>query len=140
MIEAMINVFKTFPNIAFAYVFGSRVYGKTTSTSDYDVALLFKNDYGLDDLLDVTLRLAETLDIDLDSIDVIELNHAPVELAYDIIAKGKLVYCADDQLRVAFETRLMKEYIDLKPYFDAYYSLMFSRFSMAQFSGKPTRS
>ena len=128
MIEAMISVFKAFSNVAAAYMFGTRVYGKTTKTSDYDVALLFKDDYGLDEVLNVTLRLADALDIDLDSIDVVGLNYAPVELAFDVIAKGKLIYCINDELRVAFETRLMKEYLDLKPYLDVYYSLLFSRF------------
>jgi len=127
MIEAMINVFKSFSNIVTAYVFGSRVYGKPAETSDYDVALLFRGDYGLDELLDVTLRLTEALDVDLDSVDVVGLDCAPVELAYEVLARGKLVYCVDDEFRVAFETRLMREYMDLKPYLDVYYSHMFSR-------------
>jgi len=128
MIETMISVFKTFPNIVAAYIFGSRVYGKKGKTSDYDVALLFKGDYSLDEQLDVTLKLAHVFDVDLDSIDVIELNHAPVELAYEVISKGKLVYCKDNENRVAFETRLMREYIDLKPHLDVYYNLMYKRF------------
>jgi len=127
VIKAMINVFKTFSNIAAAYMFGSRVYGKTTKTSDYDVAVLFKGDYSLDELLDVTLRLAKALNIDLNSIDFVGLNDAPVEVAYDIIVKGKLIYCADNELRVAFETRLMREYLNLKPYLDLYYSLLLNR-------------
>jgi len=65
----------------------------------------------------------------LDSIDVVGLNFASVELAFDVIAKGKPVYCVDNELRVAFETQLMREYLDLKPYLDVYYSLLFSRFS-----------
>ena len=123
----MMNVFKTFSNITAAYVFGSRVYGKTTKTSDYDVAVLFKGDHTLDELLDVTLRLADALNIDLNSIDVVGLNDAPVEVAYDITAKGKLIYCADNELRVAFETQLIREYLDLKPYLDLYYDFMLKR-------------
>jgi len=96
MNDPMTNVFKTSPNIAVAYVFGSRVYGKATKASDYDVAVLFKDGYGLDDLLDVTLRLTDAFDIDLDFIDVVGLNDAPIELAFDIIAKGKVVYCVDE--------------------------------------------
>jgi len=125
--EALINVFKAFSNIAAAYLFGSRFYGKTTKTSDYDVAVLFKGDYTLDELLDVTLRLADALNIDLNSIDVVGLNDAPVEVACDILVKGKLIYCKDNELRVAFETRLVREYLDLKPYLDLYYDLMLKR-------------
>lgn len=128
MIKTMINVFETFPNITAAYIFGSRVYGKERKASDYDVALLFKGDYSLDEQLDVTLKLASAFDVDLDSIDVIELNYAPVELAYEVISKGKLVYCKDNEARVAFETRLMREYMGLKPHLDVYYSLMYKRF------------
>jgi len=128
MIDAVINVFNAFPDIVAAYFFGSRVYGKMAKTSDYDVAVLFRDDYHLDELLNITIRLAEALDADLDSIDVVGLNDAPVELAYDIIARGKLVYCIDTELRVDFETRLMKEYMDLKPFLDVYYEHLFSRF------------
>jgi len=129
VIEALISVFKTFPKITAAYVFGSRVYGKTTKASDYDVAVLFKGDCTLDELLDVTLKLADALNVDLNLIDVVGLNNAPVEVAYDIVAKGKLTYCADNELRVAFETRLMREYLDLKPYLDLYYDLLLKRLS-----------
>jgi predicted nucleotidyltransferase len=86
----MIGVFKAYPNIAVAYIFGSRVYGKKGKEGDYDVALLFKDDHSLDEQLDITLRLAQVFDVDLDAIDVIELNHAPVELAYEVIAKENL--------------------------------------------------
>jgi len=56
VIEAMATVFRTFPSIAVVYLFGSRVYGKTVKARDYDVAVLFKDDdYGLDELLNVTL-------------------------------------------------------------------------------------
>jgi len=129
LIKALISVFEAFPKIAAAYVFGSRVYGKTTKASDYDVAVLFKGDYTLDDLLGVTLKLADALNVDLNLIDVVGLNDAPVEVAYDIVAKGKLIYCADNELRVAFETRLMREYLDLKPYLDLYYDLLLKRLS-----------
>jgi len=128
LIDDLNSVLKAFPNIVAAYIFGSRVSGKTTKTSDYDVAVLFEGDYSLDELLNVTLRLARAFDVDLASVDVVGLNDAPVELAYDIIARGKLVYCTDTELRVDFETRLMKEYMDLKPFLDVYYEHLFSRF------------
>lgn len=127
MIEALTKVFTAFSNVAAAYVFGSRVYGKAAKASDYDVAVLFRGDHTLDELLDITLRLADVLDVDLNSIDIVGLNDAPVEVAYDVIAKGKLIYCIDNELRVAFEAKLMREYMDLKPYLDLYYSLMFGR-------------
>ena len=73
MIDDLNSVLKSFPNIVAAYIFGSRVYGKTTKASDYDVAVLFKGDYSLDELLNVTLRLAKAFDIDFDSIDVVGL-------------------------------------------------------------------
>lgn len=68
--------------------------------------------------------MADALNVDLNLIDVVVLNDAPVEVAYDIIAKGNLIYCGDNETRVAFETRLMREYLDLKPYLDLYYDLL----------------
>jgi hypothetical protein len=129
MIESVKSIFKTHPVIVAAYIFGSRVYGKGRKTSDYDFAILNKGQYTLDEQLDLTLKLAQTLDVKLDSIDLIELNRAPVELAFEIISKGKLIYCRNDDLRVEFETRLLREYLDLKPYLDLYYNHMYKRLS-----------
>lgn len=123
----MINVYNAITNVVAVYIFGSRASEKTRGTSDYDVAIFFRWDYSLDELFDIALKLARALDVDLDSVDVIGLNHAPVEFAYDIIARGKLIYCADDELRTSFEASLMREYMDLKPYLDAYYSRLYDR-------------
>jgi hypothetical protein len=127
MIESIKSIFKTHPGIVAAYIFGSRVYGKGRKTSDYDFAILNKEQYALDKQLDLTLKLAQTLDVKLDSIDLIELNRAPAELAFEVISKGKLIYCRNDDLRVEFETRLLREYLDLKPYLDLYYNHMYKR-------------
>ena len=50
--------------------------------------------------MDVTLKLADAPNVDLNLIDVIGLNNVPIEVAYDIIAKGKLIYCVDNEMRL----------------------------------------
>lgn len=117
------------PNVVAAYLFGSRAYGKPLGTSDYDVAVLFAEGYTLDDILDLTVGISDVFEADLDDVDVIALNDSPVELAYEAIAKGRLVYCADDEPRVDFEVKAVREYIELKPFLDLYYSLMIERLS-----------
>lgn len=120
---------KSHPRVLAVYLFGSRAYGKPSKRSDYDVGILFREDYSLDDLLDVTIALARGLDVDYDSLDVVALNDVRVELAFEVIAKGKLVYSASEEARVEFEVRVMREYIDLKPYLELYDRLMLERLS-----------
>ncbi len=44
-------------------------------------------------------------------------------------SREELIYCAGDEPRVEFKVRTMREYIDLKPYRDLPYSVMFERLS-----------
>ncbi len=125
--ERILEAVKGHPRLLAVYFFGSRAYGKPSKKSDFDLAVLFREGHSLDDLLDVTIALARSLDVDYDALDVVALNSAPVELAFEVIAKGKLIYSASEDARVEFEVRAMREYLDLKPYLELYDRLMFER-------------
>ena len=97
-----------------AYLFGSQVEGDVGPLSDYDLGVLLDHatpwpqirgqlNHSLIDVLD-TAR-----------IDLVLLNEAPVELAYAVIAQGKLLYQRDVATRVEYEARVMSLYGDYLP-------------------------
>jgi uncharacterized protein YutE (UPF0331/DUF86 family)/predicted nucleotidyltransferase len=92
-------------NVLLAYVFGSYGQGYTTPLSDVDVAVLLK-DNSPDRLGDLWSRLAKTLKISEDRVDIVDLTRAPLRLKHHIVRRGfKLVD------RGGFEERLREELV-----------------------------
>lgn len=118
--KKMIPVFQQYGVYA-AYLFGSRADGTAYTNSDYDIACLLENNQLAKKPLiapEIALELEETLD--KSKIDVILLNNAPLILCYEIIAHGKVIYCKDDDRRTTFEDRVMRDYLDFKPFIAQY--------------------
>ncbi len=103
-----------FPEIGLVYLFGSRVSGQVGPLSDYDFAILTENPQ---DELDLQARFQYALVriLNTDRVDVVLLQRAPIELAYRIIADGKLLYQRDVYTRVEFEADTLSRYGDYLP-------------------------
>ncbi len=99
--------------IVLAYLFGSRASGTEVAGSDYDVGVLFAGPVPSDVPFELQHRLAVRLGTG--SVDLVVLNRAPVELQYNVIAQGRVVYQADEATRVEFEARTMSVYFDQLP-------------------------
>ena len=85
-----------------------------------DVAVLFERDppRTLDGLHgDLALALEARLGR---AVDLVILNHAPVDLVYRVLRDGILVCDANRSARVRFEVRTRNEYFDLEPYLREY--------------------
>lgn len=106
-------IFKTFPRIKLAYLFGSKATGKESPLSDYDFAFYLdeKNKQKMYDikfaLIDKISRLLKT-----DGIDVVILNltESP-EMKYQIIKDGKIIF-ERKPFKVLIEPRILNEYFD----------------------------
>ena len=98
--------------IRFAYLFGSYARGRANAMSDVDVAVY------LDDSLDfftMRLKLMEQIHRHAGGhIDLVVLNDSSVVLQYEVIRHG-MVLKDDNQLRVEFETSVLREYLDSEP-------------------------
>lgn len=90
----------------FAYLFGSRATGTGTPVSDLDVAAFF----GRADVDPLTVK-----GVDYDRVDLIVLDHAPLELAGRVAQHGKLLFEVDPAERVAWEALTRKMYLDELP-------------------------
>ena len=77
-------------DIGLVYLFGSRAQGTDGPMSDCDLSVWVASDV----TLDLCMRLHQALGALLGdvSLDLVFLNDAPIELAYAIIAQGKLLY------------------------------------------------
>jgi predicted nucleotidyltransferase len=100
--------------VCLVYLFGSQVEGNLGPMSDYDLALL------VDRAVDghrIRARLAHELAraLHTDRVDVVLLNRASIELAYAIIAQGKVLYEEDVATRVEYEATVLSRYGDLLP-------------------------
>jgi uncharacterized protein len=106
--------------IAAAYLYGSVARGTGCESSDVDVAVLFERDppRTLDGLHG---DLAQALDERLGrTVDLVILNHAPVDLVHRVLRDGILVCDANRSARIRFEVRARNDYFDLEPYLRGY--------------------
>lgn len=53
-------------------------------------------------------------------LDVRILNDQSLRLVYQVLKEGKVVFCRDNEERVAFETIITKRYLDFKPLYEEY--------------------
>lgn len=123
------GIFKKF-GVNLAYLFGSRAKGRAAPESDFDIAVLFNvppcDPLALKETAYLTLELGKILPAEL---DVVSLHAAPLLLKYEVVARGKVLYCEDENDRINFEVRIIKEYIDEEPirklYNEALYKKVF---------------
>jgi predicted nucleotidyltransferase len=106
--------------LAAAYLFGSTARGTARPGSDIDIGVLYRDEPppGLEGLaFHLEAALEELLHL---PVQVVVLNHAPVDLAKRILRDGKLLLDRDHSHRVRFEVRTRQEFWDLEPYLRQY--------------------
>jgi predicted nucleotidyltransferase len=96
--------------VKFAYLFGSSVRGETGPLSDIDIAVFLD---GRVSPFDFRLRLSASLAQALGSehFDLVTLNDAPLLLKYEVVRGGRVIK-EEKNKRVAFETKVLSEYLD----------------------------
>jgi predicted nucleotidyltransferase len=103
-------------DVILAYLFGSVARGQAYSTSDVDIAVLFKPELEAPEMLERQLQLNIDLsEIIQQEVQVSVLNRASLFFAFQVIREGVLLYERSRQERVDFEVRTMKTYFDFQP-------------------------
>lgn len=101
-------------NINLIYIFGSYAKGKNDKNSDLDVAVLLEKGYSP---LDKLSLIGDLIDIfKRDDIDLVILNDGNPVLEHQVIKHGKLVYMKDEDIKVNYEVRVLKVYMDMEPF------------------------
>ena len=110
--ESLCNYLASEPQVSLAYLFGSQVSGAIGPLSDYDLGVLVERPSA-----ELRYRLSHNTGrlMDTNRVDLVLLNEAPVELAFAIIAQGRLLYQRSLAARVEFEASVLSRYGDYVP-------------------------
>jgi uncharacterized protein len=92
-------------------LYGSRATGRTTDSSDYDLAVLTGRMTGWEDVLALRADLEEQLRA---PVDLVLLDEASPILAMQVLREGRLLACRDQQTLENFIVRTLSDYADLK--------------------------
>lgn len=109
------TVFQRFP-VELGYQFGSSSTGKTGPMSDIDVAVLVSPTVPASDYLRLQIELLRALDpvFDFQPVDLVLLNQAGPLLRYEVVKARCLLYAREEATRIAFEERVLRDYLDTK--------------------------
>jgi hypothetical protein len=101
-------------DIAFAYLFGSVAKGRSGPLSDVDVAVYFHPAGDSRSRFKRRLQLMSKLGkaLQRDDVEVVPLQDAPLDLAFEILAYGKLLFSKDDGQKADFIFETLRKYHD----------------------------
>lgn len=112
------DVFKDYPYIASAYLFGSRASERAGHMSDVDIAILLKDNAPKgreliheEDYL--AYKIAKTLGAK--DVDLIDLNKQGLIFQHNVLRTGRLIYDADPKHRIRFEMSVIIKFCDFEP-------------------------
>jgi predicted nucleotidyltransferase len=102
------------------YVFGSFARNQERPKSDIDLAFLVDQASYRKDTFEATVpvhMIAGKMGMKLDRVvDVTILNSASLEMAYEIITTGHLLFESDVELRLQYEIKIKGMYFDFQPF------------------------
>ena len=110
-VKKLAMLFESEERVLVAYLFGSYARGLETPRSDVDVAVLLSEvpERPLEYYMHLERELAKVLEMD---VDLVFLNDAPPLLKYQVIKYGRLLFSRDERVRVMFEAKSLREYLD----------------------------
>lgn len=111
-IEKLKKFFEEKRNFLLVYLFGSQSINKSGDMSDYDFAVLSAKSLSLEERLSLIHELTDYLK---SPVDLILLDEAPIELKYNVISTGIILYKKNDFYKVEFEAKTLSQYFDYLP-------------------------
>jgi len=107
-------------DILIVYLFGSHAHGEARDNSDIDFgALVDHQGYAQDPLgasseaFVLAAKAGQLFDV---ATDVLILNNASLELAYEVVATGICLYHTDMDQRLEYESKIKGMYFDFAPF------------------------
>lgn len=116
--QTIIELAKQNSDIVIVWLYGSRAKSTAHSNSDYDLAVAFKT-FIKDDPLEKRLR-PECLALDWQQalglhdfqLSIVDINQAPIPLAWEIIKPDCVLYCSDES-RLWQETQRIQSRMEI---------------------------
>ncbi len=119
VIKKIADTLSEFEEVELGYVFGSFYEGG--EFRDIDVAILVSGFPPAYDSAVLANKIAGELEKVLGhefEFDVKVLNSSPIYFQYEVIRKGKPVFCRDESNRVRYESTVLSEYLDYREVLD----------------------
>jgi predicted nucleotidyltransferase len=102
-------------NVVAAYIFNSRARGDFREDSEWDLGVLINQEFNGNGFLEFLEDLREALEVDFENLNLVILNDTGIDLDFQALSEGKLIYESDRDLRSDLEVDIIKRYIDAKP-------------------------
>ncbi len=112
------------PQVSFCYLFGSVATASAQPGSDVDLAVALTVPIGLMEEARLHERLGAAVGAET---DLVVLTHAPLWLRFRIVGEGIVLYSRDEAARIRLRERTERDYLDMKPYHDAYLAAVRAR-------------
>ncbi|MBI5193210.1 MAG: nucleotidyltransferase domain-containing protein [Nitrospirae bacterium] len=124
-------------HVVTAYIFGSEAKGVAGVLSDIDVAVFIHTDIKKADRFDLRLRLSNDVSAIMGKrVDLVVLNESPIQLSYEIIRHGKLLFCSDRPAKVDMELDILSRYLDRRYYDKRHAEVVLQKMSSGGFARK----
>lgn len=127
------EIFLEKSEIIAAYVYGS--YLKSEFFEDIDLGLLVKDGFKPEVLFEekISILFEKKLKGKFKAykpIDIRLLNGKSLRFLYSVLKNSKLIFSRDDYKRIQFESKVIKEYLDIKPHHDLYDAMRRLRYAI----------
>lgn len=109
-IESLVSYGEKQEYILAIYLFGSFGTEYERALSDIDIAILYDTYVTLEEELSIECDICKIFS--RDDIDIVNLNKVPVDLQFEIISTGELIYCEDKLLVADFIENVINFYQD----------------------------
>ncbi len=121
------QVLSEWQTVEFALPFGSSGYGKTNPMSDIDLGVHLTEEPELIDLGGMVSALERELKRDVDLVVLNKLYRRSPSLAYEIISKGRLLFCRARDRLIEFRRVTYLYYLDHKPLIETNQRMLLKR-------------
>ncbi len=116
-INALQAALQNFPQVLFAYLFGSQATGNITPMSDVDIAVYFADHLSATQQFKLQLDLIGVLGqaLQRNDVEVAVLNNEAIVLRYEVVNTGRLIFSRSDDAQIEFFVQSHREYFDTEP-------------------------
>ncbi len=114
-LEQLPDIFKKYPDIQAVYLFGSAVTGRLHAESDLDLAIVPRSGAGELPRIDILTDLARA---GFCRIDLVVLDTNDIVLKHEVVRHNRVIYQTEDFDRGAYFSRIVRQFLDFRPYLD----------------------
>lgn len=113
------------------YVFGSQAQGFTHPLSDVDIGVVLSDPKKYEhktmepylELYDIFTDVFQKAK----AVDIVLLQYTPIKLQFNATTDGKVIYEKDKEKRFNYQENIIKQYCDLKYFYDMRYKAIMDR-------------